>query len=74
MHPGSPSDPSGTAATGAKLKYVYFILKLHGQSFRRQVRLLLSEAKPSYIYSILKLHGQSFRSPVTPLLSEAKPS
>ena len=32
-------------------------------SFRRQVRLLLSEAKPSYVYSILKPHGQSFRNP-----------
>ena len=35
----------------------------HGQSFRRPVRPLLSEAKPSYVYSILKPHGQSFRNP-----------
>ena len=41
------------------------ILKPHGQSFRRQVRLLLSEAKPSYVYSTLKPPG---------LLSEAMPS
>ena len=57
MHPGSPSDPSGTAAAKATLKYVYSILKPHGQRFRRQVRLLLSKAKPSYVYSILKPHG-----------------
>ena len=73
MNPGSPSDPSGTAAAEAKLRYVYSILKPHGQSLRRQVRLLLSEARPSCIYSILKPHGQSFRSPVRPLLSKAKP-
>ena len=47
MHFGSPSDPSQTAAAEAKPRYVYSILKPHGQSFRGQVRLLLSEAKPS---------------------------
>ena len=45
MHPDSPSDLSGTATAEAKPSYVYSILKPHGQSFRRQVRLLLSEAK-----------------------------
>ena len=54
MHFGSPSDPSQTPATEAKPRYVYSILKPHGQSFRRQVRLLLSEATPSYVKSILK--------------------
>ena len=73
MHPGSPSDPSGTAATEAKPRYVYSILKPHGHSFRRQVRLLLSEAKPSYIYSILKPHSQISRIPVRPLVSWANP-
>ena len=33
MHPGSPSDPSETAAAEAKPRYVYSISKLHGQSF-----------------------------------------
>ena len=74
MHPGSPSDPSGTAAAAAKPRYVYSILKPHGQSSNSQVRLLLSEAKPSYVYSILKPHGLSSKSPVRLLLSEAKPS
>ena len=62
------------AAAKAKPRYLYLILKLHGQSFRRQVRLLLSMAKPSYICSILKPHSQSSRSQVRPLLSEAKQS
>ena len=74
MHPGSPSDPSGTAAAEAKRRCVYSILKPHGQSFRRQVRLLLSKAKSRYVYSILKPLGQSSRSQVRPLLSKAKPS
>ena len=57
VHFWSPSDPSQTAE--AKLRYVYSILKPHGQSFRRQVKLLLSEAKPTYVYSIIKPHGHS---------------
>ena len=40
MHPGSPSDPSGTAAAEAKPRCVYSISKPNGQSFRCQVRLL----------------------------------
>ena len=71
---GSPSDPNQTAAAEAKLRNVYLILKPHGQSFRRKVRLLLSEAKPSYVYSILKPHSQSSRSQVRLVLSKAKPS
>ena len=51
MHLGSPSDPSQTAASETKLRYVYLILKPYGQSFRWQVRLLLREAKPNYVYS-----------------------
>ena len=74
MHFGSPSDPSQTAVTKAKPRYIYSILKSCGQSLRRQVRLLLSKAKLSNVYFILKPHGQSSRSPVRPLLSEAKPS
>ena len=74
MHFGSPSDPSQTPAAEAKPRYVYSILKPHGQSFRRQVRPLLREAKPSYVYSILKPPDQSSRSPVRPLLRETKPS
>ena len=46
--------PSQTAPAEAKPRYVYSILKPHGQSFRRQVRPLLSKAKPSYVYTILK--------------------
>ena len=74
MHPELPSDLNGTATAEAKPRYVYSILKPHGQSFRRQVRLLLSEAKLNYVYSILKLHCQSSRSPVRLPLSKAKPS
>ena len=44
MHFGSPSDPSQTAAAEAKPRCVYSILKPHGQSFRRQIRLLPSKA------------------------------
>ena len=44
MHPGSPSDPSGTAATKAKPRYVYSILKPHSHSSRSPDRLLLNEA------------------------------
>ena len=73
MHFGSPSDPSQTAAAKAKPRYVYSILKQHGQSFRRQVRLLLSEVISSCIYSIFKPHSQSSGNPVRLLLSEAKP-
>ena len=40
MHPGSSSDPSGSAAVEVKLRCVYSILKPHGQSSRCQVRLL----------------------------------
>ena len=43
MHFGSTSDPSQSAAAEAKPRYVYSILKPHGQSFRKQVRLLLRE-------------------------------
>ena len=43
MYSGSPSPPSGTSAAEAKPRYVYSISKPHGRSFRRQVRLLLSE-------------------------------
>ena len=46
MHFGSPSDPSQTAAAEVKLRCVYSILKPHGQSFRRQIRLLPSKATP----------------------------
>ena len=46
MHPGSPSDPSGTAAAEAKPRCVHSILKPHGKSFRRQIRLLPSKAMP----------------------------
>ena len=38
MHFGSPSDPSQTAAAEAKPRYVYSILKPHGQSSRSPVR------------------------------------
>ena len=72
MHPGSTSHPSWTAAAEAKPRYVYSILKPHGQSFRGQVRPMLSEATPTYVYSILKLHSQISKSPVRLLLSEAK--
>ena len=37
MHPGSPSDPSGTAATEAKPRCDYLILKPHGQSRSKAV-------------------------------------
>ena len=67
MHSWSPSHPSRTAAAKAKPRYVYSIVKPHGQRSKSQVRLLLSEAKLSYVYSILKPHGQSSRSPVRPL-------
>ena len=70
--PEAQSDPY--LARQNQATYIYSILKPHGQSLRRQVRLLLSEAKPSYIFSFLKPHGQSSRSQVRPLLSEAKPS
>ena len=69
MHFWSPSDPIQTAAAKEKPRYIYLILKPHDQSFRRQVRLLLSKAQPSYVYSILKPHTQSSRSPVRPLLA-----
>ena len=59
MHFGSPSDPCQTAAAEVNPRYVYSILKSHGQSSRRPVRLLSGEAKPSYVHSILKPHGQS---------------
>ena len=42
--------PSQTAPAEAKPRYVYSILKPYGESFRRQVRLLLSKAKLSYVY------------------------
>ena len=66
IHFGSPLDPSQTIANEAKPRYVYLILKPHSQSFRWQVRLLLSEAKLSYVYLILKPHGQSSRGQVRP--------
>ena len=72
MHPESSSDLSGTATAKAKPRYVYSILEPHGQSFRKQVRLLLSEGKLNYVCSILRLHCQSSRSPVRLLLSEGK--
>ena len=42
MHPGSPSDPSGTTAAEAKRRYVYSILKPHGQSSGSPVRIYYS--------------------------------
>ena len=59
MHFKSSSDPSQTAAAEAKPRYVYLILKPHGQSSGSPVRQMLHEAKPSYVYWILKPHGQS---------------
>ena len=56
MHFGSPSDPSQTAAAKAKPRYVYSILKPHGQSSKSPVRQLTHEAKPSCIHTILKKH------------------
>ena len=56
MNLGSPSDPSQTAATEAKPRYVYSILKPHGQSSKSPIRSLSHEAKPSYVYTILKKH------------------
>ena len=52
MHFGSPSDPSQTAAAEAKPRYVYSILKPHGQSFRRQVRLLLSQSRSQAVVCV----------------------
>ena len=66
--------PHQTSAAEAQPRCVYSISKPHGQSFRRQVRLLLSKAKLSYIYLILEANGQSSRSPVRLLLGETKPS
>ena len=54
MHLGSSSDPSQTAASEAKPRYVYLILKPHGQSSKSPIRLVPHEAKPSYAYTILK--------------------
>ena len=42
IHFGSPSDPSQTAAAEAKLRYVYSILKPHGQSSGSPVRIYYS--------------------------------
>ena len=58
MHPGSPSDSSGTATAEAKPRYVYSILKPHGQSTssKKPVRPLSCKEKRSYIYTILKKH------------------
>ena len=56
MHPGSPSDPSGTAATKAKPRQVYSILKPHGQSSKSPIRLLPCKAKLSYVYTTLNKH------------------
>ena len=42
MHPGSPSDPSWTAAAKAKPRYVYSISKPHGQSSGSPVRIYYS--------------------------------
>ena len=52
MHFGSPSDPSQTAAAEAKPRYVYSILKPHGQSFRGQVRLLLSQSRSQAVVCV----------------------
>ena len=52
MHPGSPSDPSRTAAAEVKPRSIYSILNC--QSSRSPIRLLSGEAKPSYIYTIFK--------------------
>ena len=54
MHFRSPSDPSQTAVAEAKPRYVYLILKPHGQSSKSPIRLLPREAKPSYVYTIFK--------------------
>ena len=42
MHFGSASDPSQTAAAEAKPRYVYSILKPHGQSSGSPVRIYYS--------------------------------
>ena len=52
MHFGSPSDPSQTLTAEAKPRYVYSILKPHGQSFRRQVRLLLSQSRSQAVVCV----------------------
>ena len=43
---------SQTAAPEAMLRNVYFILKPHGQSFRRQVRLLLSQSRSQAVVCV----------------------
>ena len=55
MHPGSPSDPSQTAA--AKVCMLNF--KTTWSDFQMPIQTAPAEAKPRYVYSILKPHGQS---------------
>ena len=74
MHLGSPSNPSCTAATKAKPRYVYSIFKPYGKSSRSLVRPLLSKVQPCCIHSILKPHCKSSRRQVRLLLSKVKPS
>ena len=59
MHPGSSSDPSGTAAAEAKPRYVYSI-KTTWSEFQMPSQNAPAEAKPRCLYSFLKPHGQSF--------------
>ena len=85
VHPGSPSDPSGTTAAEGKPRYIYSILEFQDLS-----QTAPAEAKPRCVCPILKPDGQSSSSPVRqlpsqgksghpqtpvgPLLSKAKPS
>ena len=72
MHFGSPWDPSQTAAAEVKPRCVYSILKPHGQSFRRQIRLLPSKATPrefqtkTWVYSPPQSRSQAVVCVSTP--------
>ena len=63
MHFGSPSDPSQTATTEAKPRYVYSILKPHGQSFRREVKTTTEQGKAEQCIFDFKTTWSEFQKP-----------
>ena len=59
MHPGSPSDPSWTAAERGEAELRIFNFKTTWSEFQKPSQTAPAEAKPRCVYSILKPHGQS---------------
>ena len=72
MYPGSPSDPSGTAAAEAKPRYVYSILKPQSK-FQKTSQTATEQSKAELRILDFKTTWSEFTMPSQTAPAEAKP-